>query len=142
MGLSKQELDQALATQTKKLTKNMEDMKESLSIQIMAIKDDLNETKHKIADISKEFEENKSALQQMNEKVNTLKDEVEKEVLEKLRVANQVWIGDIGQYPQFSQAINISIYIPNASLTLSYNKNLVNFRLNVKEQNLRCHRAT
>ena len=72
----------------------MEDMKESLSIQIKAIKDDLNETKHKIADISKEFEENKSALQQMNEKVNTLKDEVEKEVLEKLRVANQVWIGN------------------------------------------------
>ena len=36
----------------------MEDMKESLSIQIMAIKDDLNETKDKITDISKEFEEN------------------------------------------------------------------------------------
>ena len=41
----------------------------------------------------------------MDEKVDILKDEVKKEVLEKLRVANQVWIGNIGSLDDATEMI-------------------------------------
>ena len=105
MGLSKQDLDLALSQQTKKLAKNLEDIKESLSAQIMTIKDELDATKQKIEDISKEFEVNKSALKEMDEKVDSLRNEIENEVLAKLRVANQVWIGNVENLNEAAEMI-------------------------------------
>ena len=95
MGLSKQELDHALSLQTAKLAKNLEVVQERLSAQIMSIKDELDNTKQKIEELTKDIVGNKSALLDMDEKVDTLRNEIENEVLAKIRIANQIWIGNV-----------------------------------------------
>ena len=91
MGLSKQDLDRALSLQTAKLTANQE----RLSAQIMSIKVELDNTKQKIDELTKDIVGNKSALLDMDEKVDTLRNEIENEVLAKIRIANQIWIGNV-----------------------------------------------
>ena len=95
MGLSKQDLDRALSLQTAKLANNLEAIQERLSAQIMSIKVELDNTKQKIDELTKDIVGNKSALLDMDEKVDTLRNEIENEVLAKIRIANQIWIGNV-----------------------------------------------
>ena len=98
MELTRQDLEQALSAQTKNIsqefTKNLEDLKTSVSSQINGLREELEKTKEE--------------LESTKDDMTALTNEIQREVIARLRIANQIYIGNATSLASAKAAIDVA----------------------------------
>lgn len=121
MGLTKQDLHNALTTQTNKLAKKLEDLKKSITNEIQELKNQMDQMKEQIQSTKNDFEKVKNDM-------DSLTTEIRKEVMARPRIANQIYIGNAKDTESTSDAIQLAcdgIIQPKTmeAITIKYSRN-------------------
>lgn len=87
--------------QTNKITKNIEDLKKSLTNEIQSLKHELDEMKNQINATINEFENVKTDM-------DTLIAAIQAEVIARLRIANHIYIGNGKDIESTTHAIQLA----------------------------------